>query len=137
MISPYLFPPTGQEVRTTTLAGEPWFVAADVCTVLDIAHSASSLRLLDDDEKGVQSVHTPGGDQQMTTVNEPGLYSLILRSRKPEAKAFKRWITHDVLPQIRKTGSYAVPVPRTYAEALRAHADGGTGGVGSYGEARQ
>ena len=61
---------------------------------------------LDDDEKGVITSDTLGGKQEMSTINEPGLYSLILRSRKPEAKAFKRWITHEVIPTIRKTGGY-------------------------------
>ena len=64
---------------------------------------------IDYDEKGVNSIHTPGGIQEMTTVNEPGLYALVLGSRKAEAKRFKRWVTHEVLPAIRKTGSYAVP----------------------------
>ena len=63
---------------------------------------------LDDDEKGITISDTLGGKQEMTTINEPGLYSLILRSRKPEAKAFKRWITHEVIPAIRKTGGYIV-----------------------------
>ena len=94
-------------VRTIEEAnGELWFVAADVCDALAIAQPASSLRRLDADERGVHTVHTPGGSQEMTTINEAGLYSLILRSRKPEAKAFKRWVTHDVLPAIRRTGSY-------------------------------
>lgn len=96
-------------VRTVAVDGEPWFVARDVCAALGIQNSADTLaKVLDDDEKGVASVYTPGGDQRMATVNEPGLYSLILRSRKPEAKQFKRWITHEVLPSIRKTGSYAM-----------------------------
>ncbi len=68
-----------------------------------------ALERLDADEKGVSSVHTLGGDQDMTTVNEPGLYALILGSRKTEAKRFKRWVTHDVLPAIRKTGAYKTP----------------------------
>lgn len=117
-------------VRTATIDGDPWFVARDVCDALGIADAKSSLRLLDEDEKGVHSVHTPGGAQQMAVVNEPGLYSLILRSRKPEAKAFKRWITHDVLPSIRRSGTYAVEqspatfqLPQTMAEALRLAAD--------------
>lgn len=93
-------------VRTVDVNGEIWFVAADVCDALTVAHAASSLRNLDSDEKGVHTVHTPGGSQEMTTINESGLYSLILRSRKPEAKAFKRWVTHDVLPAIRRTGQY-------------------------------
>jgi prophage antirepressor-like protein len=90
--------------------GEPHFVAADVAGALDLGNPRSSLALLDDDEKGVHTMDTPGGPQPMAIVNEPGLYSLIFRSRKPEAKAFKRWVTHDVIPQIRKTGSYSVPL---------------------------
>ena len=85
-------------------AGQPWFVAADVLSTLSLDRKA--LERLDDDEKGVSSIHTPGGAQDMTSVNESGLYNLVLGSRKPEAKRFKRWITHEVLPSIRKTGSY-------------------------------
>lgn len=105
-------------VRTVQVDGEPWFVAADVCAILGIADPKSSVRVLDDDEKGVHSMPTLGGQQDHLVVNEPGLYSLILRSRKPEAKAFKRWITHEVLPALRKTGTYSVSVPTTFAEAL-------------------
>lgn len=86
------------------LEGEPWFVAADVCRALGLGNSRQTLSYLDDDEKGVITSDTLGGKQEMSTINEPGLYSLILRSRKPEAKAFKRWITHEVIPAIRKTG---------------------------------
>lgn len=92
-------------VRTVTKEGEPWFVAADVCRALEIDRTAT--RRLDDDEKGVHSTHTPGGDQEITIVNEPGLYALVLGSRKPEARAFKRWITHEVIPDIRRHGFYA------------------------------
>ena len=98
----------GRQVRINTDApGEPWFVAADVLSTISLDRKA--LERLDDDEKGVNSIHTPGGIQEMTTVNEPGLYALVLGSRKAEAKRFKRWVTHEVLPAIRKTGSYAVP----------------------------
>lgn len=98
----------GRQVRIVTDAqGEPWFVAADVLSTISLDRKA--LERLDDDEKGVNSIHTPGGVQEMTTVNEPGLYALVLGSRKAEAKRFKRWVTHEVLPTIRKTGSYAVP----------------------------
>lgn len=90
-------------------AGEPWFVAADVCAALTIGNSRMALDRLDDDEKGVSSIDTHGGKQDMAVVNESGLYALILGSRKPEAKRFKRWVTHDVLPSIRKTGAYSVP----------------------------
>jgi prophage antirepressor-like protein len=89
-------------------SNEPWFVASDVCKVLCISHTASATRNLDDDEKGVRTIHTLGGSQQMTTVNESGLYSLIMTSRKDEAKRFKKWVTSEVLPSIRKTGRYSI-----------------------------
>ena len=94
------------EIRTTVQNGEPWFVAADVCKALDIENNRKATNRLDDDEKGVTLSDTLGGKQKLTIVNEAGLYSLVLGSRKPEAKAFKRWITHEVLPSIRKTGGY-------------------------------
>ena len=94
------------ELRTMMINGEPWFVAVDVCRALEIDRTAT--RRLDDDEKGVYSTHTLGGKQEMSIVNEPGLYSLVLGSRKPEAKAFKRWITHDVIPSLRKHGAYII-----------------------------
>lgn len=96
----------GQEVRTVEMNGQPWFVAADVCMVLEIGNPSQAASRLDDDEKGIISNDTPGGKQKMTIVSESGLYSLILGSRKPEAKQFKRWITHEVIPSIRKTGGY-------------------------------
>ena len=94
------------EIRTTVQNGEPWFVAADVCKALDIENNRKATNRLDDDEKGVTLSDTLGGKQKLTIVNEAGLYSLVLGSRKPEAKAFKRWITHEVLPTIRRTGGY-------------------------------
>ena len=94
------------EIRTTIQNGEPWFVAADVCKALDITQNRNAVARLDDDEKGVRLTDTLGGKQKLTVVNEAGLYSLVLGSRKPEAKAFKRWITHEVLPTIRRTGGY-------------------------------
>lgn len=97
------------EVRTTEINGEMWFVAADVCRVLEIVNNRDAVERLDEDEKGVALTDTLGGIQQLMTVNEPGLYSLVLRSRKPEAKAFKRWITHEVIPSIRKHGGYLTP----------------------------
>lgn len=91
----------------TAKDGEPWFVATDICRVLAISKPENTYGRLDDDEKDTRIVGTPGGQQEMVTINESGLYSLILTSRKPEAKRFKRWVTHEVLPAIRKTGSYA------------------------------
>lgn len=87
--------------------GEPWFVASDVCRVLAISKPENTYGRLDEDERDTRIVGTPGGQQEMVTINESGLYSLILTSRKPEAKRFKRWVTREVLPSIRKTGSYA------------------------------
>ena len=97
------------EIRTTIKDGEPWFVASDVCRALEIANNLDALTRLEQDEKGVALTDTPGGTQEVTIVNEPGLYALVLGSRKPEAKAFKRWVTHEVIPSIRKHGMYATP----------------------------
>lgn len=94
------------QVRTVMKNNEPWFVAADVCRALEIRNNRDALTKLDNDEKGVALTDTPGGQQEMSIVNEPGLYSLVLGSRKPEAKAFKRWITHEIIPAIRKHGGY-------------------------------
>ena len=91
-------------VRTIDIDGEPWFVAADVCEALDIRNPTDTIKKLDDDEKARLNLGLRGGDTNV--VNESGLYSLVLGSRKPEAKAFKRWITHEVIPTIRKTGGY-------------------------------
>lgn len=92
------------QVRTVQKDGQPWFVAADVCRALEMDKTAT--RRLDDDEKGLHSTQTPGGKQNLVIVNEPGLYALVLGSRKPEARAFKRWITHEVIPSIRRSGGY-------------------------------
>lgn len=95
------------EVRVLNIDGDPWFVANDAAGPLGLVNVRSSLALLDPDERGVHTVDTPSGEQPVNIISEAGLYSLILRSRRPEAKLFKRWITHEVLPSIRKTGSYA------------------------------
>lgn len=112
-------------VRAIEVNGDPWFVAVDVCRALEIGNTSQALSRLDADEKGVISNDTPGGKQEMSIVNEPGLYTLVLGSRKDEAKGFKRWITHEVIPSIRKTGKYELgnQIPRTLPEALRAYAD--------------
>ena len=91
------------EVRTVMVSGEPWFVAVDVCKALELSNPTVAVSRLDEDER---SKFNLGRQGEGTIVNEAGLYSLILGSRKPEAKAFKRWITHDVIPAIRKTGGY-------------------------------
>ena len=96
-------------VRTIIHDGEPWFVAADVCRALELGDTHKAVERLDDDEKGRSSIPTLGGAQELLMVNEPGLYALVLGSRKPEARAFKRWITHEVIPTIRKHGGYLTP----------------------------
>lgn len=110
-------------VRIVMKDQEPWFVAKDVCECLAISKHRDAISRLDDDERGSLKVDTLGGKQEMATVNEYGLYSLVLSSRKKEAKEFKRWITHDVIPQIRKTGQYVADIPRTLPDALRAYAN--------------
>lgn len=111
-------------VRIVMKDQEPWFVAKDVCNCLEINNSRQALIRLDDDEKSsvILNDGTPGNPEK-SIVNEYGLYSLVLSSRKPEAKEFKRWITHDVIPQIRKTGQYIADIPRTLPDALRAYAN--------------
>lgn len=93
-------------VRAVTLEGEPWFVAADVCRALGLGNSSDAIKRLDEDERTLVSIEGASNGLPVNAVNEPGLYALILGSRKPEAKAFKRWITHEVIPEIRKTGGY-------------------------------
>lgn len=98
----------GAALRTLTdEAGEPWFVAKDVCDVLELSNVGQALARLDDDEKSSITLNdgTPGNPNR-AIVSESGLYALVLASRKPEAHEFKRWMTHEVLPQIRKTGGY-------------------------------
>ena len=93
-------------VRAVTLEGEPWFVAADVCRALGLGNSSMAISKLDEDERTLILIEGASNGLPVNAVNEPGLYSLVLGSRKPEAKAFKRWITHEVIPSIRKTGGY-------------------------------
>ena len=90
-----------QEVRAVLIDGEPWFVAGDVAGALAYTEATKMTRILDDDEKGLHIVETLGGPQEVLVINESGLYSAILRSRKPEAKAFKKWVTAEVLPAMR------------------------------------
>lgn len=116
-------------VRNVVIKGEPWFVAKDVCDILGLTNSRKATAGLDDEEKGVTISDTPGGQQSLTIINESGLYSLIMQSRKPEAKAFKKWVTSEVLPSIRKYGYYISPtaqlsrkernaIERSYLKAL-------------------
>ena len=109
------------EVRTVVIEGEPWFVAKDVCGVLELGNITEALRGLDADELTSEILKSGGQGREMRLVNESGLYALIFKSRKPQAKAFRKWVTSEVLPQIRKTGKYEVQkTPQTYIEALEA-----------------
>ena len=96
-------------IRTKVIAGEPWFVGKDVCNLLGLVNHKKSLQALDDDERRGVTISDPiGRNQQVNCINESGLYHLIFISRKPEAKAIRRWVTGTVLPSIRRTGSYTV-----------------------------
>lgn len=98
--------PSFGSVRVVMRGEEPWFVARDVCKCLGIANARDAVSRLDEDEKGVGVSDTLGGAQDMCIISESGLYTPVIRSNKPEAKDFRRWVTHDVLPSIRKTGMY-------------------------------
>jgi prophage antirepressor-like protein len=121
-IIPFTFPETGQPVRTVTIDGEPWFVVADACKILELSNpTMAAERLEEDDLSTAEVIDSMGRKQSPRIVNEPGMYDLVFQSRKPQARAFKRWITHDVIPSIRRTGSYSVaPREMTKLEALQA-----------------
>lgn len=104
-----IFTYNGNEVRTIQKDGEPWWVLKDVCTILGIVRVADVYSRLDEDEKGVGQIDTLGGKQKLSLINESGLYNVILRSNKPEAKPFRKWVTSEVLPSIRKHGAYMTP----------------------------
>ena len=121
----YTFNPNNAPVRVQVINGEPWFVAKDVCDALTLENSRKATASLDDDEKRVSPIVTPSGTQQMTIVNESGLYNLIFQSRKAEARAFRKWVTGEVLPTLRKTGRYELKrktevVRRTRGERVNA-----------------
>lgn len=105
-------------IRASTVEGEPWFVASDVCAALGLSQVTNSVKRLDDDERTLISIK----GRSVNAVNEPGLYSLVLASRKPEPKAFKRWVTHEVLPAIRRTGGYIAAKQDETPEQIMARA---------------
>ena len=96
-------------IRMQMVDGEPWFAAKDLCELLGLDNSRQAVSRLDDDEKGVISSDTLGGKQELTFVNESGMYALIFQSRKPQARAFRKWVTGEVLPSLRKYGYYVAP----------------------------
>ncbi|AGN34441.1 BRO family protein [Rhizobium sp. P007] len=120
MSSVMMFDFEEKPVRAFMRDGQEWFVAADVCRCLDIGNSRQALSRMSEDEKGVTTNDTLGGTQEMSCVNEPGLFRLIFESRKPEAERLKRFVFHEVLPALRKTGAFAVePAPEPVWEVIR------------------
>lgn len=118
-------------IRTITNNGEPWFVAKDIAEILGYNNTAAMTRILFEDEKGMQILHTPGGDQSLTTLNEPGFYHAIMQRRSSWVKndearrrveAFQRWVTHEVLPAIHKTGGYIAAKADETPEEIMARA---------------
>ena len=112
-------------VRSMLIEGEPWFVAGDVAHALGYRDAFNAVRSLDDDDKGTHQLSTRGGCQSVTVVNESGLYALILGSHLPSAKSFKRWVTKEVLPSIRRTGAFGISAQNDLALSTlrRIHAD--------------
>lgn len=111
-------------LRIVDIDGNPWFIAADVCKALGLGNVSKACERLDDDEKLVSQLVIAGQNRDVLLLNESGLYNLILTSNKPQAKPFKKWVTSDVLPSIRKTGGYGVSqIPDDFESALRLAAD--------------
>lgn len=122
----FQFPATGNHVRTCVVDGDPWFVAADVCFVLGYGGGArNAVQRLPERMKGVEEFNTPGGPQRLTIVNEAGVYRLVMRSTLPGAEGFQDWLAEEVVPAIRRTGSYnaVAQIPQSFAAALRLAAD--------------
>lgn len=109
---------SGQEIRMVERDGEAWMVAADVAKALGYRDAGNMTRILDEDEKGTQIVSTPGGSQEMAIVNEAGIYRAIFASRKEEARQFKRWLAHELLPTLRRTGFYSTREAVVTAQAI-------------------
>lgn len=115
-----------QAVRVVMRDGDPWFVAADVCRVLELGNTSQAVSRLDDDEKGITTADTLGGAQSLTIISESGLYALVLTSRKEAARRFRKWITAEVLPAIRKTGRYDHALPPQQPDSEPMLTGGGT-----------
>lgn len=112
-LTPFLF--EGEvTVRVLDRGGEPWFVAADVCRALGLTNPSEVVKALDDDEKGISSTDTTMGNQEVIVVSESGLYALVFKSRKPNAVRFRKWVTSEVLPALRRTGAYQATSPIAY-----------------------
>ncbi len=117
LVMAFQFSATKQEVRSFLINNEPFFVAKDVCNVLGISKYRDALSRLDDDERGSVKLDTLGGKQKTSIISESGLYALIMRSNKPEAKAFRKWVTSEVLPAIRKKGYFGINrLPKNFTD---------------------
>jgi prophage antirepressor-like protein len=132
-----MFEYSGQQVRTVLTNGEPWFVASDVAKILGYRDSERMHRRIDPEDKGTRLVGTPGGEQVMTVISEPGLYVAVMGSQVKGAKQFKRWVTHEVLPQIRKTGSYGQSFDLDSLEGISQILDAGKAALNRAIEAEQ
>lgn len=110
----FQFSATKQEVRSLLVENEPWLVAKDVCDVLGLSDTNMALKGLDDDEKLTQTLFGSGQNRKMLLINESGFFTLVLRSNKPEAKSFRKWVTSEVLPSIRKKGYYGAQKKESY-----------------------
>lgn len=108
-VQPFTFPSTGQQVRTVTVDGQPWFFAADVATVLGHSNIRVAVGRLPERMRGVTETDTPGGLQKVQIVNEPGVWRLVMRSNLERAEEFQDWLAEEVIPSIRQTGSYSMP----------------------------
>lgn len=108
-IIPFIFDESPVRVVRDEI-GEPWFVAKDICRILEITNVSQAVDSLDDDEKLLYTLHISGQERETWAINKPGLYTLMIRSNKPQAKPFRRWITHEVLPSLEKTGKYSMKV---------------------------
>lgn len=122
MSSLTVFDFNSSQVRTIVINNEPWFIAKDVCNLLEIVNVSQALQALDADEKLIYSLHISGQNRDTALLSESGLYTLAIRSNKPQAKPFRKWVTSDVLPSIRKTGKYDLQphfdIPTTLSAAL-------------------
>lgn len=115
-----LFNFEGHDIRISDREGNLWFVAKDVCNILEIKNTPDTVaKCVDEDEKGVEIIYTKAGKREVLMISEPGFYKLVARSNKPQAKKFDRWVRHEVLPQIRKTGGYGVQPPALDLAAIR------------------
>ncbi|NIJ45039.1 prophage antirepressor-like protein [Wenyingzhuangia heitensis] len=118
MMKAFEFSATKQEIRSLVVENEPWFVAKDVCDVLEIQNNRQAIRELDNDEKLMYKLYTSGQNRKTWLISQSGLYALILRSNKPQAKTFRKWITSEVIPSLLKKGYYSVSINKAHDNVI-------------------